>query len=533
MHRTQDSTPKTLTDWASGNRKPVRRLHFVLGDQLSRADLEQTGFDPAQDLVLMVEAIAESRVVWSSKPRTLMFLAAMRHFAQELVESGVQVIYQRLDAVDHTGTLPGELDRILAEVKPVSVHAIEPGEWRLREALKACPRVPLVLHEDRHFLCGAEQFSAHAGARKQLRMEFFYREMRVRERVLLAMDGRSPEGGAWNFDHDNREAFGARGPGLVPPPARFAPDPLTQSTAADIERLLPDHPGSLEDFAWPVTRAQALEALDRFVRQRLPMFGRHQDAMWEGEAWLYHSHISAAMNLKLLNPREVIAAAESAYRNGDVDLPSAEGFIRQVLGWREYVRGIYWRFMPDYLERNGLDAQQPLPTWFWNGKVPMACLADVVGQTLRTGYAHHIQRLMVTGLYALLLGVRPKAVHEWYLAVYVDAVEWVELPNTLGMSQYADGGVMASKPYIASGKYIARMSNHCRGCRFDPAKSTGEDACPFTTLYWHFIDRHRPMLQKNPRLSPQVRNLERLDATQRAAIAARAAQILANDGVPP
>jgi deoxyribodipyrimidine photolyase-related protein len=274
-----------------------------------------------------------------------------------------------------------------------------------------------------------------------------------------------------------------------------------------------------------VTRAQALQALHDFVQQRLPLFGRYQDAMWPGEPWLYHAHLSAALNLKLLNPREVVAAAVAAHDAGQAPLASVEGFVRQILGWREYVRGVYWTQMPGYLERNALGAEADLPPWYWSGATHMACLRDAIEQTLAHGYAHHIQRLMVTGLYALLLGVQPKQVHAWYLAVYVDAVEWVELPNTLGMSQYADGGLMASKPYVATGRYIERMSPHCKGCRYDPAQRSGERACPFTTLYWDFLLRHASTLARNPRMAPQVKNLARLDAAQRQGVAARAAAI--------
>jgi deoxyribodipyrimidine photolyase-related protein len=277
-----------------------------------------------------------------------------------------------------------------------------------------------------------------------------------------------------------------------------------------------------------VTQEQALEALEDFVKHRLAQFGAYQDAIWLGKPWLFHSRLSAAMNLKLLDPRRVIAAAETAYKEGRAPLAAVEGFIRQILGWREYVRGIYWLHMPDYLERNAMQAHEPLPQFYWTGKTEMKCMADGIQQTLRYGYAHHIQRLMVTGLYALLHGVHPKALHEWYLAVYVDAVEWVELPNTLGMSQYADGGVMASKPYIASGKYIQRMSNACAGCRYDPALSTGEKACPFTTLYWDYLLRHEPVLAKNPRIVMQVRNLKRLSPEQKEAIQEQAAALRAS-----
>jgi deoxyribodipyrimidine photolyase-related protein len=289
-----------------------------------------------------------------------------------------------------------------------------------------------------------------------------------------------------------------------------------------VKSKLSNHPGALNSFGWPVTRDQALQALDSFIKHRLPSFGLYQDAMWEGEVWLYHSHIASALNLKLLNPREVLAAAEKAYQQGLVPLPAAEGFIRQILGWREYVRGIYWTQMPDYIERNEMQATAKLPALYWTGQTDMACMRDAIQQTLEHGYAHHIQRLMVTGLYALLLGVAPKEVHEWYLSVYVDAVEWVELPNTLGMSQFADGGVMASKPYVASGKYIDRMSNHCKGCRFNPALATGETACPFTTLYWDYLHRHVDVMAKNPRMLMQLKNLNRMSPEAREEIAIQA-----------
>jgi deoxyribodipyrimidine photolyase-related protein len=264
--------------------------------------------------------------------------------------------------------------------------------------------------------------------------------------------------------------------------------------------------------------------LDDFIKHRLALFGAYQDAMWTDEPWLYHAHIASALNLKLLSAQEVVSAAEQACDDGTAPLAAVEGFIRQILGWREYVRGIYWMNMPDYLERNALNATARLPEFFWTGETEMNCLRETIQQTLQTGYAHHIQRLMVTGLYTLLAGIHPRAVHEWYLSVYVDAVEWVELPNVLGMSQYADGGVMASKPYAASGKYIDRMSNYCKGCRFDPAKSTGENACPITTLYWDFLMRHEALLAKNPRMVMQVRNLGRLSAADRKAIRVQARQ---------
>ncbi len=502
----------------------VRNLIVVLGDQLDRASAAFDGFDPAQDVVWMCEAADESTVVPVSRPRIVMFLAAMRHFRDTLAADGVQLVYHGLEAgcVSLVDTLATDVARI----KPQRVVVVEAGEWRLREALRSTLGSQLEERPDEHFLCSTADFAAHARGRRQLRMEFFYREMRRRHAVLLDAAG-GPEGGEWNYDAENRKSFGREGPQALtmPPPAAFPPDALTREVIALVESRFADHVGLLADFDWPVTRPQALHALEDFVTQRLVGFGDHQDAMWAGEPWLFHSRIAAALNLKLLNPREVIAAAEREYRAGRAPLAAVEGFIRQILGWREYVRGVYWLFMPQYLERNALQAVEPLPEFFWNGETPMRCLAESIGQTLRFGYAHHIQRLMVTGLFCLLLGVDPREVHRWYLAVYVDAVEWVELPNTLGMSQYADGGVMASKPYVATGRYIERMSNYCAGCRYDPAKSVGEDACPFTTLYWDFLQRHERSLRANPRMGLQVRNLTRLDDAQRAAIRGQASRL--------
>ena len=512
---------------------PLRHLVLVLGDQLDRGSSAFDGFDAARDAVWMAEVDEESTHVRSGKARIALFLSAMRHFADELKRDGVALHYRRLDDAANRHTLAGELEAAVTALRPQRLVMTEPGEWRVREALVDAARragVPIEIRPDRHFLCSVDEFAAHAKGRKSLRMEFFYREMRQRHQVL--MDGDEPCGGQWNYDADNREAFDARGPGFVPPRATFAPDAVTRDVIDLVNRRFAAHPGSLDGFAWPVTRTQALQALDAFVDERLESFGRFQDAMWPGEPWLYHSHLAAALNLKLLDPREVVARAEAAYRAGRVPLASAEGFVRQILGWREYVRGIYWTRMPGYLELNALDARESLPAFYWSGDAPMACLADAIGGTLAHGYAHHIQRLMVTGLYALLLGVAPKEVHAWYLAVYVDAVEWVELPNTLGMSQYADGGLMASKPYAATGKYLDRMSPHCRGCRFDPAKAAGDDACPFTTLYWDFLARHEQRFAKHPRMALQVKNLARLSPAERAAIAARADRLRERGGIP-
>ena len=502
----------------------VRHLVIVLGDQLDARSTALHDLDPAQDVVWMAEVAEESTHVWSAKQRIALFLSAMRHFAGALRAQGLPLRYTRLDDVGNLGTLALELDAAIRALQPDSLVLTAPGDWRVLQSLRAVAAqhgLALELRDDAHFFSTVREFAAHAKGRKQLRLEYWYRELRHQHGIL--MDGKEPVGGQWNFDAENRESFGKSGPQQLPPPTRFAPDDTTQEVIALVNTRFASQPGSLRSFGWPVSRAQALSALKAFIEQRLPLFGLYEDAMWSGEAWLYHSHLSSALNLKLLNPREVVRAAEDAWRAGQAPLAAVEGFIRQILGWREYVRGIYWTHMPAYLERNALDAQAALPAWYWSGDTDMACLKDAIGQTLDHGYAHHIQRLMVTGLYALLLGVKPQAVHAWYLGVYVDAVEWVELPNTLGMGQFADGGLMASKPYVASGKYIQRMSNHCKGCRYDPALSTGDSACPYTTLYWDFLLRHEPLLQKNPRMAMQLKNLARLDASARDAIRSQAA----------
>lgn len=504
----------------------MRHLVVVLGDQLDLHAAAFDGFDAARDTVWMAEVAEESAHVWSSQPRTVMFLAAMRHFAPALRAAGRALHYAALDDPATHGSLQAQLHADIERLRPTGLVMTAPGDWRVLQAIKCVAQaqgLPLEIREDRHFYGSVREFAAHARGRKALRMEYFYREMRKRHGVL--MHGDEPEGGQWNFDADNREAFGAAGPGAVPPRAVFEPDALTREVIALVEKRFGTHPGRLDGFAWPVTRAQALVALQRFITERLPLFGRYQDAMWPGEPWLYHAHLAAALNLKLLNPREVVDAAVAAYRGGAAPLAGVEGFVRQILGWREYVRGIYWTRMPGYAELNALDACEDLPAWYWTGDTEMACLRDAITQTLQHGYAHHIQRLMVTGLYALMLGVQPQQVHAWYLAVYVDAVEWVELPNTLGMSQYADGGLMGSKPYVATGKYIQRMSSHCQGCRYDPAQRTGEKACPFTTLYWDFLMRHEATLAGNPRMVLQVKNVARLDDAQKQAIRERAVAI--------
>jgi deoxyribodipyrimidine photolyase-related protein len=499
----------------------VGNLIVVLGDQLDPASplLRDLASD---DLVWMAELPEEANHVCSHKARIVLFLSAMRHFRDSLLAAGVALRYLQLGEHGHDSfgqALGSELRR-----RTVSrIRVLQPGDYRVLSQLRAAAdqaRIPLEVHPDPHFLCTPDEFDAWASGRRELRLEHFYRHMRRRCDVL--MEGTDPRGGKWNFDRQNRRSFGRAGPGRVPAPKPFPPDPITRQVMDTVSRTYADHPGNLDAFDWPVTRGQASVALDDFLDRRLPGFGDFQDAMWVGHSYLYHSRLAAAMNLRLLNPGEVIDGALARLESGNAPLNAVEGFVRQILGWREYVRGIYWRHMPDYARGNALDAHQSLPAFYWSGETDMACLRHTIGQTLNHGYAHHIQRLMVTGLFALLLGVRPSQVHAWYLAVYVDAVEWVEMPNTLGMSQYADGGLMASKPYAASGRYIQRMSNYCSGCGYDPARAQGTDACPFTTLYWDFLRRHRQRFARHPRTALQWRNLERLDEQAQRSIADQA-----------
>ena len=508
---------------------PIRHLIVVLGDQLNPDSTAFTGFDPKQDRVWMAEVNEESTHIWSSKQRIALFISAMRHFAKELRDSKIPLSYIAFEDPSNSQSLDGELLKAIQAFQPQALIMTAPGDWRVLEKIKGVSKqtgVPLEIREDNYFFSTVREFAEHAKGRKQLRLEYWYRELRKKHSILME-DGQ-PIGGEWNYDQENRSSFGKEGPPPIPAPLRFKPDAITKEVIQLVNERFANHPGelsaSLEGFGWPVTRAQALLVLTDFIKMRLPLYGQFQDAMWTKEPWLFHAHIASALNLKLLSAHEVVNAAQVAFHQGTAPLAAVEGFIRQILGWREYVRGIYWTQMPSYLERNALNANAPLPAFFWNGNTSMNCLQETINQSLKTGYAHHIQRLMVTGLYTLLLGVHPKEVHAWYLSMYVDAVEWVELPNVIGMSQFADGGLMASKPYIATGKYIDRMSNYCKGCQFKPDQSHGQDACPFTTLYWDFLMHHESSMSKNPRMVMQVRNLKRMSDETKAAIQAQAKQ---------
>ncbi len=502
-----------------------RNLVLILGDQLTPAISSLREADPGNTHILMAEVRNEATYVWHHKKKLALVFSAMRHFAAELEADGWTVNYVRLNDRGNTQSISGELTRWAEKLKARRIVATEPGEWRLRadlDDLRETLDVPLDIVEDDRFIVDHESFEDWAEGRKQLRMEHFYRE--VRRKTGLLMDGDEPAEGHWNFDQENRKP--PKKDMTFPAPARFEPDSITRTVIDLVEQKFADNPGKLEPFGFPVTRNQAEEALDHFIEACLPRFGDFQDAMVDGEAYLFHSVLSPAINLGLLDPLTVCERAEKAYRDGHAPINAAEGFIRQIIGWREYVRGIYWLFMPDYVDRTELGATRGLPDFYWSGETRMNCLAATIGQTLDEAYAHHIQRLMITGNFAMLTGCAPRQVHEWYLAIYADAYEWVELPNTLGMSQFADGGLLGSKPYAAGGNYINKMSTYCKSCAYDIKKKTGENACPFNYLYWDFLARNRDALEGNHRLGRVYSTWDRMKNDRRETIRSDAAAFL-------
>lgn len=517
---------RAMQTWKmSPARRPMTRLRFILGDQLTRSLSALQDIDPGTDVVLMAEVGEETTYVRHHKQKIALVLSAMRHFADELRQDGLCVDYVTLDDPDNTHSFTGELERAIARHAPDDIIMTEPGEWRVAEMMQTWREifgVRLIIRDDHRFLCPVMEFATWARGRKDLRMEFFYRDMRRKTGYL--MDGDQPAGGQWNFDRENRSKLPDHLAG--PAPLRFTPDPVTRQVLDLVQTRFPDHFGDLDRFGWAVTRSDALLALRHFLDHGLALFGDYQDAMKAGQDVLFHSALSPYLNCGLLTAREVCDAAQAAYHKGAAPLNSVEGFIRQIIGWREYVRGIYWTRMPDYARTNHLGAKRDLPWFYWSGETDLACLHDCLRSTQQNAYAHHIQRLMVTGNFALLAGIVPAQVEEWYLAVYADAFDWVELPNVHGMVLHADGGVLGSKPYAASGAYINRMSDYCRRCRYDPKQRTGADACPFNFLYWNFLIETRRQLAGNHRLAMAYKNLDRMGAGEQAEIVRQAGAFL-------
>jgi len=496
------------------------RLVLILGDQLTETIPALAQADRTTDIVVMAEVADEAGYVPHHPKKIAFIFAAMRKFAARLQDDGWQVCYTRLDDPETTGSIVGELLRRADETGAAEVLATEPGEWRLISALEDCP-IPVHQFPDDRFLCSHAEFADWAEGRKELRMEWFYRQMR--RKTSLLMNGDQPVGGKWNFDHDNRKpapnAVTASGP------MQFTPDATVEAVLDLVAEGFDKNFGTLRPFWFATDRDQAQQALAHFIRDALPKFGDYQDAMLTNDKFLYHAVISMYLNAGLLGWREVCDAAIQAYDAGNAPLNAVEGFIRQIIGWREYMRGIYFCEGPDYTRRNSLNHHAKLPDFYWTADTDMACVAKAVEQTRDEAYAHHIQRLMVTGNFALLAGVDPHQVHEWYLAVYADAYEWVEAPNVIGMSQFADGGIVGSKPYISGGNYINKMSDYCKGCAYSVGDKTGDKSCPFNSLYWAFLDRHRDRFAKNPRMAQMYRTWDKM-GDKRQAYLDRAAYLL-------
>ena len=484
----------------------VEKLILILGDQLTEDISSLRELDPGKDVIIMAEVLGEASYVAHHPKKIILIFSAMRSFSDKLRSLGYRVEYSFFDDPQNTQSLSGELIRRSEQFKCSKVTVTQPNEWRVIEDLSNVP-LTVEFKEDNRFISQISEFNDWAEGRKQLRMEYFYRDMR--RKTGLLMDGEKPVGGKWNYDQENRKP--APDSVLHTGPKFFSNTEHTKSVINLVSERFSENFGNIANFNFATTQSQAEEALDHFIDKALPDFGAYQDAMMMDQPFLFHAIISPYLNIGLLKPLDVCKKAEKAFLDGRAPLNSVEGFIRQIIGWREYIRGIYFLQGPNYTQNNYLDHNRPLPSLYWGKESGLNCLDQCVKQTEEFSYAHHIQRLMVTGNFALLTGVSPYEVHEWYLSVYIDAFEWVEAPNTIGMSQFADGGVVASKPYVSSGAYINKMSNYCKSCKFKVSEKVGKDACPFNALYWHFLSRNRDKFQGNPRMAQMYRTWDRMN----------------------
>ena len=497
-------------------------LILVLGDQLTLDLAAIKRANKSKDLIIMAEVDAEAEYVKHHPKKIAFIFSAMRHFADTLKASGWRVLYSKIDDPQNSHNIIGEVLRYAEKVEANELFVTKPGEWRLIDLLENTPLKVSIIEDDR-FIASHAEFENWAHDKKALRMEFFYREMR--RKTGLLMDGDKPTGGKWNFDQENRKSPPKEI--ITTEPTIFKHDEITKDVLALVNERYSSHFGEIYPFDYAVTPEDANIILDKFIQHSLPFFGDYQDAMMLDEPFLYHALISLYLNTGLLDPLETCRKVEEAFINGDAPLNAVEGFIRQIIGWREYIRGIYFLKGPGYTDQNYLKAKRKLPSFYWSGDTKMRCVSQAVLQTKNHSYAHHIQRLMVTGNFALLADVDPKEVHQWYLSVYIDAFEWVEAPNTLGMSQFSDGGLVASKPYISSGAYINRMSNYCKSCHYDVKDKLGDRACPFNALYWDFLIRHKEKFSSNPRMAQMYRNWERQDENMKTSTLAKAKKTLA------
>jgi deoxyribodipyrimidine photolyase-related protein len=492
---------------------------WVLGDQLGLHNSALAEVASGDCVILMIESLAVARRRPYHPQKLVLVWSAMRHYAADLRAQGYTVDYYAAQPA----TLPA-LRAHLAAHQPARLRVMDTAEHGRADRLAALVRglgCPAEVTPNNAFVVGRAWFDDYARRRRVVRLEQFYRQVRLQTGLL--MDGDRPAGGDWSYDRLNRQPLP---PGLAaPPPPHCPPDAVTREVMALVRREFPDHFGELADFGWPVTRADAARWLEDFLDHRLDLFGPYEDAIRSGDAMLFHSQLSPLLNLGLLAPLDVCQRAEDRYRRGQARLNSVEGFVRQIIGWREFVAQVYHRHMPGYIGCNELDAHLPLPDFYWTAGTHMRCVADAVSAVRRRGINHHIQRLMITGNLALLAGIDPQAVNEWYWLAYVDAYEWVVTPNVLGLALYADGGLIASKPYAAAAAYIHRMSDCCVGCRYDHRRTVEDDGCPFNALYWDFLERNELRLRANPRAALVLAALRRRDAALQTATRARAAQI--------
>jgi len=488
-----------------------------LGDQLTDSISSLNNCDKSEDIILISEVIEEATFIPHHKKKLVFIFSAMRHFALDLKNDGFNVIYNKLNDPDNSGSLTGEISRLIKNQSFEKIVITSPSEFRvLKEIESLGKKINIsieILNDDRYFV-EIEDFKQWAFNRKQLRMENFYRDQRRKHSIL--MNGIDPVGGQWNFDSDNRKPFNSDL--KIPTPFTNFPDQITQEVIEMVTTCFPEHFGEIEPFIFAVNRHQALQAFKLFLEERLLYFGDFQDSMVQGEPWMFHSHISFYLNCGLLLPKECVYEVEKLFFDGKAPLNSVEGFIRQILGWREFLRGIYWLKMPEYLENNFFEASRNLPQMYWTGDTKMNCLSQCVTETKKNAYAHHIQRLMVLGNFALISGIDPKQVNHWFYVVYADAYEWVELPNVSGMILFADGGLVSSKPYASTGSYINKMSNYCENCDFKVSIKNGPEACPFNYLYWDFLDRNRLKLSSNFRMSMMYKTYDRMDDSKKQKI---------------
>ncbi|MCC6549958.1 MAG: cryptochrome/photolyase family protein [Ignavibacteriaceae bacterium] len=501
-------------------------LRLLLGDQLN---YEHPWFNKPDDNVIytLMEMRQETDYVRHHAQKILGFFAAMRQFDRWLRKKGHRTHYLSIDDPNNRQELRKNLAFLIKLYKITEAEYLEPDEYRLDKLLSSLSKplgIPVTMLTSEHFFTTREELSEFFAGKKTYLMESFYRYMRRKHYVL--MEGEEPVGGEWNFDKENRSALPKDYKKVAP--LVFEKDLTRLWSTVTFSGVESFGFANYDRFHWPASREESLALLDFFLEYLLPHFGKFQDAMSERDWSLFHSRLSFALNTKMLSPDEVVhktAAYWKAHKKR-IPLPAVEGFIRQILGWREYMRGVYWAQMPEYKKMNYFNHKEVLPAFYWTGETRMHCLSVTIQQSLQHAYAHHIQRLMITGNFALLAGIHPDKVDEWYLGIYIDAVEWVEMPNTRGMSQFADGGLVATKPYVSSGQYIGRMSNYCQSCFYNKNVKYGEKACPFNSLYWHFHARHRQKLEKNPRIGMIYKTFDKMEMSERSSILSHADKIL-------